>query len=800
MRTCMSGTAPAARRSWRSSPTRGLFRCRPPFLRTASGWRRFLNPSAVLCLWDLATGKQIQRFPPLPAAQAFRQVLWSPDSKSLVSYHDDYMIRIWDVATAKELRRLSLPPSIIQINGVAVSPAVFFMPDGKSLGIIEDWSVRVLDAADGKELRWFGGHTTPITSLALAPGGKMLATVAGDRHARLWDIATAKTVAKLPLPVGGGRLLSFDGAGKLLAVGAADHTVRVFDVASAREVGSIDTGSLLVPNLCLSKDGKVLYLTDFNENLVRTYDVATGKELFTPPGHTGAIWTVVWSANGKQLASSGLADHSIVIWDATNGKLLRQLPALENHHSSQLQFAPDGKTLLSFAADRTVRVWDIATGQERRSFLCTPLPAFVVEFSGDGQLVAVSPTDNTVRVWSVAEGKEVVRLSMKRPPPPAGIAVRYLFGPENRTLLTWASNETVVRRWDALTGKRLGEVEGIEHWPRTGRSVSTDGRNFLWGRDRGMQLGESVTRQVRQTFPPPPAPPPAAGGRPDNPLTISAAALSPDGRTLACAWSDETLHLWDTGSGKELAVHKGLPTHSQHLAFAPNGQTLATWGGSGNVVLWPVPGAAAEGRLVVKGITADKIDELWSDLRTPDAARAWQALRALESAPREVVPYVEKNLKSGALLDAKGIAKLIARLDSDDFEEREKVTDQLIGAGKVAEAPLKAALANQPSAEARRRLELILSRRKDKSGPDSDELLTVRGVELLERIGTPEAQKVLEIFAAGGENQLAAEARCGRAPPREEGAVISPGEWSSTLTSPCPAVSRCCRPAHADTS
>ena len=58
------------------------------------------------------------------------------------------------------------------------------MPDGKSLGIIEDWSLRVVDPADSKELRWFGGHTAPISSVGFAPGGKLLATVAADQMER----------------------------------------------------------------------------------------------------------------------------------------------------------------------------------------------------------------------------------------------------------------------------------------------------------------------------------------------------------------------------------------------------------------------------------------------------------------------------------------------------------------------------------------------------------------------------------------------------------------------------------------
>jgi len=80
-------------------------------------------------------------------------------------------------------------------------------------------------------------------------------------------------------------------------------------------------------------------------------------------------------------------------------------------------------------------------------------------------------------------------------------------------------------------------------------------------------------------------------------------------------------------------------------------------------------------------------------------------------------------------------------------------------AGKAAEAAVKKALGNTPSAEAKQRLENVLGKLSGKLGPDIEEVRAVRGVEVLERIGTPEAQKVLEEFARAGESRLSAEAR-----------------------------------------
>jgi len=709
-------------------------------------------------VWDLATGKEERQFAQLPLNQAFYHIGYSQDGKYLVSYHHDRVVRIWDAATGKEERQLALPP-VANPNVATPGLLARFMPDGKSLAIVEEWSVRVLDPADGKELRWFGGHTAPITTFGFSPDGKLMATVAGDRHARVWDVATGKTVAKLPLPVGGGRHLGFDGDSKLLAVGAADRTVRIFDVASAKQVGQIDHGAPVVNSFTLAKDGKTLYLVMPGESIVRTYDVTTGKELSPPTGHTGSIAALAWSPDGKVLATAGSADRSIILWDAA-GKMLRQLTALEGHATLLVQFAPDGKTLLSFGADRALRVWDVAEGKELRSFTCSPLGTFSLTLRRDGQLAVVSGQDHKLRVWDVTEGKELHKMEVKFPEGQRNLFFLPLsFAGDDRTVLSFSPG--LIRRWDAVAGKEMAELKGPPFNYGMQPVVSADGKSVLTVSATTASLAELSGGQVRQTFAPPapPAPPAAPGGGVRSLVAVSAATLSPDGRTLATASGDGTLRFWDTGSGKELVARTGLPLNCRLLTFAPDGKTLASAGPGAEVILWEVPGPTADGRLAVKEVTADKFDELWKDLSGEDATRAWQAILALESAPKEAVPFVQKHLKPGPALDDKGIAKLIGQLDAEQFQDREKATEELIRAGKPAEEAVKKALDNKPSAEAKQRLEFVLSKMAGKFGPELEEVRGARGVELLERIGTREALVVLEELAKGGESKLSAEAR-----------------------------------------
>src|SRR5205823_1684470 len=103
-----------------------------------------------------------------------------------------------------------------------------------------------------------------------------------------------------------------------------------------------------------------------------------------------------------------------------------------------------------------------------------------------------------------------------------------------------------------------------------------------------------------------------------------------------------------------------------------------------------------------------------------------------------------------SLLGPGRLARLIADLDARKFAVREQATRELERVAPLVEAPLRRALASNPSPEARRRLEAIL----EKAGgwvPTPEEVRGMRAAEVLERIGTEGARRLLEKLANGAE-------------------------------------------------
>ena len=125
------------------------------------------------------------------------------------------------------------------------------------------------------------------------------------------------------------------------------------------------------------------------------------------------------------------------------------------------------------------------------------------------------------------------------------------------------------------------------------------------------------------------------------------------------------------------------------------------------------------------------------------------------AAPAQSVSFLRGRLKPVPAVDGGQIQRWIVDLGSDQFKVRDAALKQLHKAGEQVQMPIELAIKADPPLEMRRRLKQILEAANVSPGPET--VRTIRAIMVLERIGSTEAQAVLETLARGAPGTRATE-------------------------------------------
>ncbi len=387
------------------------------------------------------------------------------DGSEIVTASADRTAQVWDAKTGEP----KTPPLH---HAIAVERAIF-SPDGKRVATISGKTVRVWNAATGKQITDpHTHHDVPIqegddaapgamdtagqdqtrsqedTSPDELPNGLRYAVLSPDAShvlvqnahgkTRVWDTNIGKPTTELFKLHDKIQGAAFNAKGTFI-VTVSQGAARVWNAATGGEPIAMWPPSPPLAAAALDPDGTNVIGVTAGSAVVRRWDRLTNDVVNVPlpQGSTrialGLDGVHVATANAQVVKVLDLALPGYEI-------LLSGQPALPR----TLAFSDDGTQMVTAAsgnADKSVRIWD-ARGALVSAPLEHPEPLKAAVFSHDGRRVLTTSQDNSARVWSVATGKPITRPLEHR-----YLLMSAMFSHDDTQVIT-VTRDAIVHIWD----------------------------------------------------------------------------------------------------------------------------------------------------------------------------------------------------------------------------------------------------------------------------------------------------------------------------------------------------------------
>jgi WD40 repeat protein len=416
-------------------------------------------------------------------------IKFSPDGRSL-AVQSPSAVAVYRLDTLGVMQRIVSYEGIDQFE---------YAPDSAALAVRAGSVVRLWRLhPDNGQMRALGrgqasdngqpialGDGSQAQGPVFSPDGRLVATVADDETAQVWEVETGRPVSP-PLrragvqKSGATNRMGFTPDGARLILTGADYRLHCWDWRAGREIWQTPRQDRDIRAMAISPNGRRVataagLLDEFC--WVRQWDVRTGR-LLNQHRERDIANAMAYSPDGTRLLMVGRA-HKATIRDAVTAAPIGQ-PLRHENDIQSLAWSRDGRHVVTCAEDGTAQVWDARSGRAFGLPLRHRDHVNVVAYSPDNCLIATACKNGLVQLWNAATGQMVGAPMVHNLID--GAANQLVFSPNGRLLFTGATgsagNAGTVRVWEVPSG-RLAGYPLVLMDGRYRLSASPDGRWLL---------------------------------------------------------------------------------------------------------------------------------------------------------------------------------------------------------------------------------------------------------------------------------------------------------------------------------
>jgi WD40 repeat protein/serine/threonine protein kinase len=458
--------------------------------------------------------------------------------------------------------------------------SVTFSPDGKWLAYYSNEEI-VIRA-------WPSRHVVknipfPEALLAFSPDSRRFAG-AHDGELKVWSTDSWQVVKSVESPEGVRSPVVFSPQGNWLVTGALPKGYRVWNTETWE--GGPPFGDQLVrkwvadTSVAFSSDGALLVTAGHPDgresgNQFQVWDFPSLTPRSNFEQFPGRLSCAAFVSNGKYLLT-GTGEGLLLVWNVAEGRIEKRIKAHTEWFWS-IAMARDGSTFATASGDRTLVLWDAATYEPLVRLRGHRDAIGSVAMSPDGSTLVSASRDGTMGFWDIT--KRHAQPELPDCIHVAGFSAdsRRLMGAGYRTATLWNLDDGAMTTIPIQDYGKLFEDRGYSNFASASRDVHGTEPLAVFGLTNGrVEVWDTAAMTCVSSW---------QSGDSD----IGAVAFAPNGEFIATGNDNGDVVLWETRSHRQVRRCAPLPAGLWCLAFSPNGRLLAGSGKESSCVgLWEV--------------------------------------------------------------------------------------------------------------------------------------------------------------------------------------------------------------------